>query len=108
MAVMCGLTACSIQARSQSGDACRKVSGMVSEIAKDVNTDLLNSADTVAGAPEARLVQDCLAAELRPWFEPAPLADVQQMFAAASDPQTQAELAQFVPAPVLEYLGLVA
>ena len=86
----------------------RKVSGIVSSIANEVNPDLLHSGDTSAGTPNGKSIHDRIAAELRPWFEPESLADVRQMFESASDPKTRSELVQLVPAPVLKYLGLVA
>ena len=47
-----------------------------------------------------------LASDLTPWFTPEALADVQAMFEQAADTSARFELAQIIPAPVIEYLGL--
>ena len=80
---------------------------MVSRIGNEVKLDLLRTADTGAETPDSRSVQAQIPENLRGWFEPAALADVQQLFNQANDPETKAELVQLVPAPVLKYLGLV-
>ena len=85
-----------------------KVSGMVSRENKEDRSYLLKIADPGPEPPGASPVPPPNSAELQAWFDPAALEDVRQMFEAAIDPQTKAELIQLVPEPVLKHLGLVA
>ena len=86
----------------------RKVSGMVSSISKEIKPNLLKSQTRRGKRPVLGRFPLIQRLNCSSGLSQRPSKMAVRFFEQANDPQTQAELIQLVPAPVLKHLGLVA